>query len=190
MAGILKKNKDRKEAEIPTSSMADIAFLLLIFFLVTTTIDVDTGIGMTLPPPLEEDVEPPPVRERNMLTILVNAQGQVLMEDKPSSIRQIRPEVVKHVTNRGQLENYSVDPESAIVSFKTDRQTPYELYVEVLDEIRLAYNEIRDSEARQLGAPDYATYQERLGADEENVVAERIPLGISIAEPDAGTEES
>ena len=190
MAGLLKKNKERKEAEIPTSSMADIAFLLLIFFLVTTTIDVDTGIGMTLPPPLEEDVEPPPVRERNMLTILVNAQGQVLMEEKPSSMRQIRPEVVKHVTNRGQDPNYSVDPESAIVSFKTDRQTPYELYIEVLDEIRLAYNDIRDSEARQMGFPDYKTYQDNLGADEENVIAERIPLGISIAEPDRGTEEA
>ena len=58
--------------------MADIAFLLLIFFLVTTTIDVDTGIGMVLPPKLEDEVEPPPVRERNMLKILVNDQGMVL----------------------------------------------------------------------------------------------------------------
>ena len=71
---------------MPTSSMADIAFLLLIFFLVTTTIDVDTGIGMTLPPKLEEEVDPPPVKERNMLKILVNAPGQVLLEDKPSSM--------------------------------------------------------------------------------------------------------
>lgn len=190
MAGLLKKNKERKEAEIPTSSMADIAFLLLIFFLVTTTIDVDTGIGMTLPPPLEEDVEPPPVRERNLLKILVNAQGQVLLEEKPSSIRQIRAEVVKHVTNRGQLENYSVDPESAIVSFKTDRQTPYEIYINVLDEVRLAYEDVWDIEARQLGFQSYDAYSESLGPNEENVVRERIPLGISIAEPDPGTEEA
>ena len=58
MAGLMKKKKSR-EAEIPTASMADIAFLLLIFFLVTTTIDVDTGIGMVLPPPLDENVDPP-----------------------------------------------------------------------------------------------------------------------------------
>ena len=69
----LLKKKERSEAEIPTASMADIAFLLLIFFLVTTTIDVDTGIGMVLPPKLEDDVEPPPVKERNMLKILVEA---------------------------------------------------------------------------------------------------------------------
>ena len=56
--GMLAKKKQRREAEIPTSSMADIAFLLLIFFLVTTTIDVDTGIGMTLPPELDEEIEP------------------------------------------------------------------------------------------------------------------------------------
>ena len=189
MAGLLKKNKERREAEIPTASMADIAFLLLIFFLVTTTIDVDTGIGMTLPPKLEDDVKPPPVRERNMLTILVNAQGQVLLEDKPSSIRQIRTEVKKHITNNGQDPNYAENPEKAIVSFKTDRQTRYETYVEVLDEIRLAYNEVRDAEARQLGAANYKEYRDALGADEENVVEDKIPLGISIAEPDQGTEE-
>ena len=190
MAGLLKKNKERREAEIPTASMADIAFLLLIFFLVTTTIDVDTGIGMTLPPVLEDEVKPPPVRERNMLTILVNAQGLVLLEDKPSSIGQIRPEVKKHITNNGADPNYAENAQKAIVSFKTDRQTRYETYVEVLDEIRLAYNEVRDSEARQLGASSYKEYRDALGADEENLVDEAIPLGISIAEPDPGEEGS
>ena len=95
----LLKKKKRKEAEIPTSSMADIAFLLLIFFLVTTTIDVDTGIGMVLPPKLEEDVEPPPIKERNVLKILVNEQGLVLVEDQPSAVQLIREEVKKHVLN-------------------------------------------------------------------------------------------
>ena len=62
MAGLLDKRRDgRDDVEIPTSSMADIAFLLLIFFLVTTTINVDTGIGMTLPPKLEENVDPSPI---------------------------------------------------------------------------------------------------------------------------------
>ena len=84
--GLLANKKKREEAEIPTSSMADIAFLLLIFFLVTTTIDVDTGIGMTLPPELDETVPPPPIKERNVLKILVNEAGQVLLEDRPSGI--------------------------------------------------------------------------------------------------------
>ncbi len=100
MAGLLGKKRSREGGEIPTASMADIAFLLLIFFLVTTTIDVDTGIGMTLPPKLEEDQEPPPVKERNMLAILVNAQGQVLLEDQPSAVARIRGEVKKHKLKR------------------------------------------------------------------------------------------
>lgn len=184
MAGILKKRKNR-EAEIPTASMADIAFLLLIFFLVTTTIDVDTGIGMTLPPKLDENVEPPPVRERNMLKILVNAQGQVLLEDKPSSMNRVREEVKKHVTNYGQDPNYAEDPDHAVVSLKTDRQTPYSTYIEVLDEIWMAYREIWDAEARQLGYPSYDVYRSQIG-DDENVIREKIKANLSLAEPDPG----
>ena len=67
---LLKKRK-REEPDINGSSMADIAFLLLIFFLVTTTINVDTGIGLVLPPPLEDDQEPPPIKERNLILNLL-----------------------------------------------------------------------------------------------------------------------
>jgi len=182
MAGLMKKKKSR-EAEIPTASMADIAFLLLIFFLVTTTIDVDTGIGMVLPPPLDQEVDPPPVKERNMLKILVNETGLVLLEDKPSAMSLIRGEVRKHVTNRGADPNYSEDPRKAIVSIKTARQTPYDAYINVLDEVWMAYFEIWDSEARSLGHPNYKEYVGSLG-DGENEVRSRVPAGISIAEPD------
>ena len=74
----LLNKKKRPDPEIPGSSLADIAFLLLIFFLVTTTINVDTGIGLTLPPIPDENIDPPPIKERNLLNILVNAQGLVL----------------------------------------------------------------------------------------------------------------
>lgn len=168
------------------SSMADIAFLLLIFFLVTTTIDVDTGIGMTLPPKLEENQEPPPVRERNMLKILVNAQGQVLLEDKPSAINMIRDEVKKHILNMGADPNYAESPDKAVVSLKTDRQTPYDSYVQVLDEIWMAYFELWDNEARQLGFANYEAYRNSLAEEEENVIREKIKAQISIAEPDQG----
>jgi biopolymer transport protein ExbD len=186
MAGLLKKRKSR-EADIPMASMADISFLLLIFFLVTTTIDVDTGIGMTLPPKLEEDVPPPPVRERNMLKILVNAQGQVLLEERPSSLRQIREEVKKHVLNYGEDPNYSEAPERAVVSIKTDRGTKYDIYIQTLDEVWMAYREIWDSEARQMGYPSYDMYRSGLGLDADNLIRQKIPPGISIAEPDRGT---
>jgi biopolymer transport protein ExbD len=180
------KKKKRTEAEIPTSSMADIAFLLLIFFLVTTTIDVDTGIGMVLPPKLEDDVEPPPIKERNVLKILVNETGLVLLEDQPSSVTLIRDEVKKHVLNNGQDLAYAEAPGKALVSIKTARQTPYNSYVEVLDEVWMAYFEMWDSEARQLGFDDYAAYVVSLeGTGGENEIRAKIKAQISIAEPDA-----
>lgn len=184
MAGLLRKRK-RKDSEIPTASMADIAFLLLIFFLLVTTIDVDTGIGMTLPPPLEEDQTPPEVRERNMLRILVNSVGQVLVEDEPSTVGQIREEVIRHVTNFGEHPNYSESPDQAVVSIKTDRQTPYVRYIDVLDEVWMGYYEIWNNEARQMGFPDYRTYRDQLNG-RENEIRQRFRAGISIAEPDPG----
>ncbi|MDX1429028.1 MAG: biopolymer transporter ExbD, partial [Rhodothermales bacterium] len=182
-AGLLKKKKNR-EAEIPMASMADIAFLLLIFFLVTTTIDVDTGIGMVLPPPLDQEQDPPPVKERNMLKILVSDQGAVLLEDKPSAVAQVRAEVRKHVTNDGADPNYAESAKKAVVSIKTARQTPYESYVAVLDEVWMAYFEVWDSEARRLGYPSYKDYVTELGDLKNNEVRDKIPAAISIAEPD------
>ncbi len=179
----LLKKKERSEAEIPTASMADIAFLLLIFFLVTTTIDVDTGIGMVLPPKLEDDIDPPPVKERNMLKILVNETGQVLLEDKPSATNLIRDEVIKHVTNMGADPNYSERPGVAVISIKTSSQTPYNSYIEVLDEVWMGYFQIWDSEARTKGVADYKTYVDAIG-EGDNEIREKFPAAISIAEPD------
>jgi biopolymer transport protein ExbD len=182
----LLKKRTREGGEIPTASMADIAFLLLIFFLVTTTIDVDTGIGMVLPPKLEDDVEPPPIRERNVLKILVNETGMVLLEDAPSSVSLIREEVKKHVLNNGVDLAYAESPGRALVSIKTARQTPYSAYIDVLDEVWMAYFEMWDSEARQLGYQDYEAYQISIeGTNRENEIRERIKAQISIAEPDA-----
>lgn len=195
--GLLEKKRQREEAEIPTSSMADIAFLLLIFFLVTTTINVDTGIGMTLPPKLE-DQEPPPVKERNMLKILVNASGEVLLEEEQTTVDKIRPEVRTHVTNYGQSPDYAVNPEKAVVSIKTDAETPYQTYIEVLDEVWMAYREIWDSIARTNQLPNgedaglnrtypsYKDYTASLGPEEDDMIREQLGPQISIAEPDLG----
>ena len=181
----LLKKKQRREAEIPTSSMADIAFLLLIFFLVTTTIDVDTGIGMVLPPKLEDDIEPPPIKERNVLKILVNEQGLVLVEDQPSATQLVRDEVKKHVLNNGADPRYAEETSKALISIKTARQTPYDAYVGVLDEVWMAYFEMWDAEARSLGFPDYDTYVNSIEeTDAENAIREKIKAAISIAEPD------
>ncbi len=181
------KKKKREEALIPTSSMADIAFLLLIFFLVTTTIDVDTGIGMVLPPKLEDEIEPPPIKERNVLKILVDQEGRVLLEDKISAINLVREEVKKHVLNQGVDPLYSETMAKALISIKTTRQTPYDAYLQVLDEVWMAYFNMWDAEARALGYDTYAEYVaivvQRDGQD--NAIRAKIKAAISLAEPDA-----
>lgn len=201
MAGLLdKRREDREEASIPTAGMADIAFLLLIFFLVTTTINVDTGIGMTLPPKLKPEQKPPPVKERNLMKILVNAQGDVLVEEERASVAQIRERVKKHVLNYGQNPDLAVSPDDAVISIKTDAQTPYSTYIEVLDEVWMSYREIWDQIARTNTLPgpeggaagleqtysSYLEYYNSLGPNEENQIREAFGAQISIAEPDTG----
>ncbi len=192
MAGLLDKKRDREEIQVPLAGMADIAFLLLIFFLVVTTIDMDTGIGMTLPPKLDEDQEPPPVRERNVLNLLLNAQGQLLMNDELANVNQVREQVVRHVTNFGEDPNLSERPGVAVISIKTERNTRYERYIDVLDEVWMAYFAIWDDAARSgeyTGGRtfrDYDHYRNQLGEDEDNEIREAFPAQISVAEPDRG----
>jgi biopolymer transport protein ExbD len=195
-----KRREDREEASIPTAGMADIAFLLLIFFLVTTTINVDTGIGMTLPPKLKPNQNPPPVKDRNLMKVLVNESGDVLIEEERASIPNIRDRVKKHVLNYGQNPDLAASPGDAVISIKTSAQTPYSTYIEVLDEVWMAYREIWDQIAttNTLPGPDsetaglsktYSSYQEyysTLGPEQDNKIRDVFPAQISIAEPDTG----
>jgi biopolymer transport protein ExbD len=199
MPGLLdERREDREEAEIPTAGMADIAFLLLIFFLVTTTINVDTGIGMTLPPKLDPNQKPPPVKQRNLFKILVNAQGELLVEEEPASIGQLRDRVKRHVLNYGEDPDLAVSPSKAVISIKTDAQTPYDTYIKVLDEVWMAYREIWDQIARTGQTPQgesvdlkqtYSSYREyynTLDPGEDNKIRDAFGAQISIAEPDTG----
>jgi biopolymer transport protein ExbD len=198
MAGLLEERReDREGGEIPTAGMADIAFLLLIFFLVTTTINVDTGIGMTLPPKLK-DQQPPPVKDRNLFKVLVNAQGELLVEEEPASIGQLRDRVKKHVTNYGNDPDLAVSPDKAVISIKTGAQTPYDTYIKVLDEVWMAYREIWDQIARTGQTPggesvglsstysSYREYYNTLEPSDDNVIRDAFGAQISIAEPDTG----
>lgn len=175
----LLKKRSREESEIPAASLADIAFLLLIFFLVTTTIDVDSGIGLVLPPPPKPNQKPPPIKERNILKILVNAEGNILMEDKPEAMTDVQSDVEKFLTNDGKDPNLSESPKMAVVSLKTDRKTEYEIYIDVLDRVKGAYNEVRNQYSLQhLGKPF-----DELNSDQQKIVQKAIPEQISEAEP-------
>jgi biopolymer transport protein ExbD len=180
---MLLKKRQRDDVEIEGSSMADIAFLLLVFFLVVTTIDVDTGIGLVLPP-IPDDIEPPPIRERNMLRILVNAQGMVLLNDEPVSIAEVRDRVTDFVDNPTNNPNLSESPDDAIVSIKTDRRTPYNVYIDMLDEVMGAYNSLRNQASMDLFGVPYNSLEDDSVQQEQ--VREMYPKRISIAEPDEG----
>jgi biopolymer transport protein ExbD len=120
---LLGKKKERS-AEIPTASLADISFLILTFFLLSTTINVDKGLGLTLPARGEKKE----VRKENIANLLINAAGQVLLDGQEVEIPQIRELVHQKLVQRPQL----------IVSVKTDARTKYEYYVRVLDQLKQA----------------------------------------------------
>ena len=114
-----------KSSEIPTSSMADIAFLLLIFFLVTTTIDTDKGLGIVLPPPGDMEIE---IRKENILNCLINSQGKVLLDEEPTSVEKIHRIVGERLRSNDKL----------IVSVKAHPKTAYSDYVKVIDQLKMA----------------------------------------------------
>lgn len=178
---MLKKKRDRETPEINGSSLADIAFLLLIFFLVVTTIDVDTGIGLVLPP-IPDDVEPPPIRERNILNILVDAQGRVLMDGELTAVVQVKDKIMRFVNNNGADPELSDSPDDAIVSIKTDRRTPYNIYIDMLDEVMGAYAELRNNESVARFGVAFDALNEESERYEE--IKNAFPKRISIAEPD------
>ena len=186
---MFKKKRGRESAEIPSSSLADMAFLLLIFFLVVSTIDVDTGIGLVLPPPPDEAEPPPPIRERNLLKILVNSQGMILINERPAAVSEVRERVANFVdnANRANDENLSVSPLAAIVSIKTDRQTPYEMYIRMLDEVRGSYKELRDAESMRRFGVNYDRYSSSLASPSDDEIRKVYPMNVSIAEPDPGS---
>ena len=119
------KNRRFKAEGIPTSSMADIAFLLLVFFLVTTTIDTDKGLGIVLPPPGDMEIE---IRKENILNCLINSQGKVLLDEEPISIDQIHRVVGQKLRANDKL----------IVSVKAHPKTAYNDYVKVIDQLKMA----------------------------------------------------
>ncbi len=142
--------------EVNAGSMADIAFLLLIFFLVTTTIQTDQGISRKLPPIDETNQEPPPVKEKNIFTVLINRNDQLLVEDKLMDLRELRQAAIDFLDNGGdgscayckgaRDEASSDNPDKAIISLQNDAETSYEAYVAVQNELVAAYYFLRDRE--------------------------------------------
>ena len=119
------KKREKDDVEIPSASMADIAFLLLVFFLVCTTIDVDKGMQMVLPPSDSEDIE---INKKNITNILINNEGLVLLDNEVVSVRDVERIIRRKITENDKL----------IISLKTTRLTKYKVYIEVLDQLKRA----------------------------------------------------
>lgn len=151
--------------EVNAGSMADIAFLLLIFFLVTTTIETDSGLDRMLPP-MEEPEDPPVIKQKNIFIVNINKNGQLLVEEEPTELKDLKTKAIAFLDNgggasgtpnycnycKGERDSESSDnPQIAIISLKNDRETKYSVYITVQNELVAAYNELRNREAKRLG---------------------------------------
>lgn len=178
----------RGSATINSSSMADIAFLLLIFFLVTTTIANDKGLTLQLPPN-PEDVEQTDIKipERNIFKILINSSDKLLVENEPlDNPREIREMVKKFVENNGVDPTLSDSPEKAIVSIKTNRGTSYEMFIEVYNEVQGAYYDMYAARAGVTNEKWREIASNTSDPDNKRIYDEArdgFPMQISIAEP-------
>ena len=199
----------RAAPEVNAGSMADIAFLLLIFFLVTTTIEKDKGILRSLPPIDDSETEPPIIKQKNLFTILVNRDDRLLVEEEEMNIKDLRQAAIDFLDNgggvnaegescdycRGKKDPESSDhPDKAIITLKHDRETTYGRYIDVQNELVAAYNTLREREAQRLFNRSFASMLEEKEKNQFNKdeklneqiqqIKDMYPLKLSEAEPD------
>ncbi|WP_040279296.1 ExbD/TolR family protein [Psychroserpens damuponensis] len=156
----------RSAPEVNAGSMADIAFLLLIFFLVTTTIPKDSGINRKLPPMEPPNDDEVVIKQKNIFTVLINGKDQLLVEDELMELKDLRKAAIEFLDNgggtdaagnrcdycKGKRDASSSDhPDKAIISLKNERETSYAQYISVQNELVAAYNDLRNIRALEVG---------------------------------------
>lgn len=182
----------RKTPEINASSQADIAFLLLVFFLITTTMDVDKGISRRLPP-MQEDQKQQDVKinRRNTIIVRISASDRIMVGSEAMDVSQIKDKIVEFITNPNDnpnmpekeiknikgFGNYPVS--KGVISLQNDKGTTYKKYIEVQNEIVRAVNQVRDEFAQRNFSKKFA----QLDEDHQKIVKEAVPQNISEAEP-------
>ena len=193
----------RKTPEVRADSQADIAFLLLIFFLVATTMNSDKGLSRVLPPLPPEDVkvEDIKVKERNVLLVFVNAAGQIMAGNESMDIRGMKDKAKEFILNPMDDENlpekkdteidlgdgskWTYPVSEGVISLQTTRDTNYEVYIMVQNELSRAFNEVREQVSMQKFGHSFADLNE----DQRSAVTKAVPQKISEAEPRTGAKK-
>ena len=178
---MLKPVKHRS-AELSTSSVADIAFLLLSFFLMTTVIEEDKGLSIVLPQWHDQPVQVPS-HERNVFSIRLNSSDAVMVEGEISELEGLRAKIKDFILNPARRNDLAETPVKAVVSLKSDRGTSHKIFIAALDEIQGAYYELY---AARLGISPVQYRKLRAGNPAEltlmNKAKENLPMNISLAD--------
>ena len=185
----------KKIPQINASSMADISFLLLIFFLVTTSMDVNQGLARRLPAPVPPDqkVENTDINKRNLMIVKINSANQLMVQGQLLDVKQLRAKAKEFIKNENDdatlpklVEEDFGEPigvvkytKDHVISVQNDVDTQYQAYLDVQNELVAAYNELRDECARQYFHKAYAELDE----DQQKQVQKVYPQKISEAEP-------
>jgi biopolymer transport protein ExbD len=184
----------RKTPGINGSSSADIAFMLLIFFLITTSMDTDKGLARRLPPPVPKDQKKQDVdiNKRNLLIVLINSNNEILCGDQFVDIKQLKDKVKEFIDNPYNDENKPEKVEEDVpffgkimtakkhvISLQNDRGTEYQAYISVQNELAKAYNELRDDLSKKKFGMAFAELDE----EQQKAVQQVYPQKISEAEP-------
>ncbi|MBE6342568.1 MAG: biopolymer transporter ExbD [Bacteroidales bacterium] len=184
----------KKVPDLNAGSMADISFLLLIFFLVTTTMDVDSGITRRLPPPVEDPEMDVKVKERNIMNVMINKYDKMLVNGKPGDITTLKDMTKEFITPRPNDEKApetevkeiellgNVMLSKGVVSLKNDRGTSYLMYIKVQNELARAFNEMKDEMSLKYFGQHYTDLTDE---DKINAINKAVPVRISEAEPEA-----
>lgn len=186
--------KSRKVPQVNSSSSADIAFMLLIFFLITSSMDTDKGLGRRLPPPVpkeQKDVDVD-IKKRNLLVVLINSNNQILCGDQYVDIKQLKDLVKEFIQNPYNDEHKPEKVEedvpffgklmitkNHIISLQNDRGTSYQVYIDVQNELARAYNELRNDISKE----KFGKAFDVLNQEQQDAVSQIYPQKISEAEP-------
>lgn len=182
----------RKVPGIPNSSLADIAFMVLIFFLMVSTMDTDSGLERRLPPmPPPDQEEPPPIKERNVFVVLVNAQNQLLVEGEWMKVEDLREKAKEFMANPNDdpdlpektvkdVPFFGPTPiTKGVISLQNHVGTQYGTYIAVQNELVGAINDLRNELAEEKFGKPY----NKLNEDQQEAIQEIYPSKISEAEP-------